>query len=172
MELFEFKKIKIYVEGFDKIFVKDFIKIIFPQVPFSKKELDSIVVDIGGYTNLPNFVTQFIDNQNAGIKNILLLDADYTKDTEPNNGFLNKCSFIDRLMHESQLKVPYYLFPNHNDDGDLELLLTKCINPENQLLLDCWNALEKCVNDQNGNSYYELPSNKSKIYFYLECLST
>jgi hypothetical protein len=170
MELLDFKKIKFFVEGLDKIFIKDFIKIVFSSISFSKNDLDNIVFDIGGYTHLPKYVPKFLENQNQGIKNIIIFDADYKEDMEPNNGFQNKSQFIEKIMMDNHLSLTYFLLPNNRDDGDLESLLSRSINPKNQLLLDCWDNLENCIKENNENNMFKIPSNKSKIYFYLECL--
>jgi hypothetical protein len=62
-----------------------------------------------------------------------------------------------------------FLFPSNQEgqDGTLETFLESCTNPQHQEILNCWRALENCV---EKHEKYTIPANKSKMYFYLECL--
>lgn len=67
-----------------------------------------------------------------------------------------------------------FLFPNNNDNGDLEVLLENIINTQNQPVMDCWDNYEKslaCVDIpwRNGKPLTN-PARKTKIYAYLEVL--
>jgi hypothetical protein len=72
------------------------------------------------------------------------------------------------------LKVEFdvFLFPNNSDDGDLETLLERSINPANQPILDCWHGYERCLEETRSNlpNPLTLPIRKSKIYSYMQVL--
>ncbi|SFV67866.1 hypothetical protein MNB_SV-3-1335 [hydrothermal vent metagenome] len=54
-------------------------------------------------------------------------------------------------------QVPFYIFPNHQDDGDLETLLLSHIDEENKVI-KCFDTYAACV-----GKYID---NKAKLYAY------
>ncbi|MCY7358318.1 MAG: hypothetical protein LH609_12840, partial [Rudanella sp.] len=75
----------------------------------------------------------------------------------------------------------YFLLPYNGEhpeglrnNGDLETLLQEIICPDNQVILDCWEAYESCLLDKPSkmtvSGKFTLPARKTKIYAYLEAL--
>ena len=54
-------------------------------------------------------------------------------------------------------QVPFYIFPNHQDNGDLETLLLSHIDGENEII-KCFDTYKTCVNKDIDN--------KAKLYAY------
>jgi hypothetical protein len=83
---------------------------------------------------------------------------------------------ITEAIHAQRPNLPVqfdiFLLPNHHDNGDLETLLERIVNPENQPLLDCWNTYEHCILAQQERipRALSVPIRKSKIYSYMEIL--
>jgi hypothetical protein len=70
-------------------------------------------------------------------------------------------SFTHRYHEMKELTkdndVPFYIFPNHKDNGDLETLLLSHIDDENKIL-KCFDKYKKCVQRDIDN--------KAKLYAY------
>lgn len=94
---------------------------------------------------------------------VAILDADT---------FIENQAFID--VHSRALGFSYFLLPNHGADGDLETLLQEIISPDNQVIFDCWEAYESCLQGKETEATptgtFTLPARKTKIYAYLEAL--
>jgi hypothetical protein len=99
-----------------------------------------------------------------GGNNIVIIDADFPA---TNGGYNQRCEEIYAFRVEQNLLFDFFLLPNHKDDGDLEILLEKCINEKNRTVLDCWESYEECLDKKGG---YTLPARKSKMYGYVEAL--
>ena len=101
---------------------------------------------------------------------LIIFDADNYKDDE---AALNKLRKTFNFHH--------FLFPyngQHPDmernNGDLETLLQEIICPDNQIIFDCWQAYESCLDGQvtqtTQSGRFTLPARKTKISAYLEAL--
>ena len=70
-------------------------------------------------------------------------------------------SFTDRKQEMEALteinQVPFYIFPNHKDNGDLETLLLSHISQENKII-KCFEAYKECIEKDIDN--------KAKLYAY------
>ncbi|MBC7747088.1 MAG: hypothetical protein H7Z76_00665 [Methylotenera sp.] len=155
---------KIFVEGeADLKFIKDFVKI-----QFNQELLKNDVIILGGWTGIIKEKDKFIinsgPNNDEGI-NLVILDAD----DETNLGGFEKRK-AELLAFKKELKIEFelFLFPINNQNGDLEMLLSRIINPENQEIFDCWNGFERCISSLKKE--YTVPARKTKIYAYLEVL--
>ena len=78
------------------------------------------------------------------------------------------------LAHSQTHSFRFFLLPNNKADGDLETLLHNLIHPENQVIFDCWENYEQCLQGQQttatDSGEFTLPARKTKIYAYLEAL--
>ena len=94
---------------------------------------------------------------------IVIVDADHY----PDNHLLFS-------SHSQTHGFDFFLLPNNAVDGDLETLLQTIIRPENQVIFDCWQAYESCLNGKETalteTGLFTLPARKTKIYAYLEAL--
>ena len=157
-------KFKIFVEGdADVKFISDFVLNRF-NTTLTKKD----IVKLGGWTGIPKEVEQFIinsgPNNDEGI-NLVILDAD---DEHNLGGFEKRKAEIEAIKTELNIQFELFLFPNNNDNGDLETLLSSIINTNNKDIFDCWNGFEHCISSLQKN--YTIPARKTKIYAYMEVL--
>ncbi len=104
-------------------------------------------------------------NSDNGGKNILIFDAD--------NNYDDKMKKLIDWKKLHNLEFDIFLFPNNQDNGDLESLLENIIAPKNQPIFDCWSQYEKCLNSkriEGRTTPLTTPAKKTKIYGYLEAL--
>ncbi|MCB4784550.1 MAG: hypothetical protein LGB69_08210, partial [Sulfurovum sp.] len=66
---------------------------------------------------------------------------------------------MERLTETNQ--VPFYIFPNHQDNGDLETLLLSHIEKDNKII-ECFDEYKKCINEAIKKEI----NNKAKLYAY------
>ena len=154
--------VKLFIEGVaDRKFLQDVV------LNFFKKKLDTKAdfVELGGYTNIDNADVLFQSNSDSGGTNLLFLDTDYPN---TNGGFEKR--FRETIAKKAELNIDFelFLFPNQHDDGDLEVLLERIINPAHQDIFDCWADYEGCLSARARN--YTVPARKTKIYGYMEAL--
>lgn len=147
--------VSIFVEGIaDEKFIEDLFKSIDPLN--NTKEI--IVTD--GYTNLKKFENKISFTNDLGGKNYIIFDADQNKS--------EKIFEINRIENLLNCSIKYFFLPNNEDPGDFEDLLKQIINPEHQIIIDCFDRYQTCL---NSNDYdYTLPSKKALIYAYCEAI--
>ncbi len=154
----------ILVEGVaDEVFMKAYIK---------KIGLEEGLVTIkscDGYTNIKKqaFINELKKNSDNGGKNLVVFDAD--------DDCQSRRKELTEIKGEIKVDFNLFLFPNDSDQGALENLLEKIINPDNQCILDCWNNYEKelsqCIIPWKNPQTPTTPAYKTKIYGYLEALT-
>ena len=108
---------KIFIEAEDRTkpeynFLKTFVNLHFPT-----KDVDFTC--IGGIGNLFNETNknQISQAQEVGEQVLILIDADTIA---KGYGFAKRKADIDNDMQMLKLSVPYFIYPNHKDDGDVE----------------------------------------------------
>ena len=159
---------KIFIEAKKKEtteyhFIKTILDVFFP-----KKKVDFIFMD--GIGNLYNetILNQMRLAQDNGEQIILLTDAD-TK--EKGVGFAKRKVEIDNSMNAHSLSFPYFIYPNNQDDGDIENLMESTARRNlHPTFFDCFEDYEKCVSgakDTNGNPLYNTPNLKGKLHTYI-----
>lgn len=164
-----------WVEGTaDQKFLADVLKHWF-NLSCSKKyiyrdEANQIVVKIQNLGGKNKFLADeisslFAQNNLQGIKNVVILDADR---------FEVQCEHVENMKIELGIPFPYYLLPDHQNDGELENLLESIIHTQNKNIFECWDSYEACLkqhdNPTRPGNKYTIPAKKSKIYSYLEVL--
>ena len=107
---------KIFIEAEDKTtpeynFLKAFIDMHFPT-----KDIDFIC--IGGIGNLFNEtnINQISQAQAVGEQVLILIDADTVA---KGYGFAKRKADIDNKLQILKLSVPYFIYPNNTDDGEV-----------------------------------------------------
>jgi hypothetical protein len=164
----------ILVEGeADAKFIKDFVR-----QRFSTELLDKHLIRCSGSGNLKK--QQFEQYALQGSTSLIIFDADSQKQRTT---YAQTRARIEQEMTELQsliavnrptveLWFEIFLLPNNEDEGDLETLLERIINPANQPILDCWQSYEQCLGKipRDGMVSLTLPARKSKIYSYVEVL--
>ncbi len=157
------KKVQIFVEGIaDAKFLKDFVAYTYKiNLTIGKNGSESANPDIlilDGKDKIPKVANLFKENEINEILSVIIFDADDFSVENP--------KFI---QYQTTYPIDYFLLPNNQDDGDLETLLQQIINPEHQVIFDCWNGYEECLRSYNDKNY-TTPARKTKIYAYLEAL--
>lgn len=177
------KKFNIFVEGLaDRKFLHDYIEKEFGtslNADFNReggiKKLDCIV-STGGWTKLKSedtegstFRNKMKENTSNNIVNLVVFDADSLTN---NGGFSVRKKEIEEWKTKYELNFQLFLFPNNQDDGELENLLENIINPQNAPVFDCWHKFEDCLPTKTTctKNPLTIPAKKSKIYAYMEVL--
>ena len=164
------EKFLIIVEGeADKKFFENYYHHLFHE----KAPAGSIIHpgkddDTGGYQKLrkEDAINAMKQNTDAGGKNLVIFDAD--EDCEARRKELLA------IREEFGVEFELFLLPNNKDAGELEDMLEKIINPNNQPVMDCWTTyegeLEKVRIPTKTPPTLTIPAKKTKIYAYLETL--
>lgn len=116
-----------------------------------------------------NLLQKLKDNEDNGVKNVIIFDADYSGIQE-SGGYKNRREYIEGELKKAEIQNYFlFLFPNNNDDGDFELLLENIINQEHNLVLKCFKNYEDCLK-KSANYTYQIPSQKAKMYAYVNAI--
>lgn len=138
-------------------FVRHMAKLVYAG---DSKEIE--IVGTGGYTNLKKFAVQMQRNTDAGIKNLVIFDADF-----PHTGGFEKRNLkLLNLKEKEKVDFELFLFPNNQDDGTFEHLLEHLATEEHKGLLECFEGYESCIRGRN-NPKYVSPDQKAKMYAYV-----
>lgn len=135
---------------------------------FPTKDIDFTC--IGGIGNLFNEanINQMAIAQADGKQVLILIDADtVTK----GYGFAKRKTSIEEEMQKSNLSIPYFIYPNHHDYGEVETLMESAARRDlHQIFFDCFEDYEKCVSgvkDALGQPLYNTPNLKGKLHTYI-----
>ncbi|MDW3558091.1 DUF3226 domain-containing protein [Helicobacter pylori] len=157
------KEILIFVEGpSDKVFLEVYLYFLedFPIKNFK-------VQNIKGKDNLSKRLLE-IEKYD---KTLIIFDADIKKESQESDaGFDNKLKHIHEKFQEKGIDFPkeqIFLFPNNQDDGDLETLLLKMAKHDK--FLKCFEGYLECI---KSKEHYKPIKNirKNMLYAYLEAL--
>lgn len=171
----------ILTEGIaDIIFLRDYLTFLNPQLEIvepSRKEkgkviklkADNQIITIrftDGYTNIQNqksTIEQFEDKMN---KILVIQDAD--DNSKNHGGYKNRIEYLNSIKDAENIKFETFLFPNNNDDGDLETLLLRIVEPQkfNSININYKNYAQ--LEGKLGYGYEkELLEDKSIVFNYL-----
>ncbi|GAA7373226.1 hypothetical protein HpCK89_00760 [Helicobacter pylori] len=151
------KEMLIFVEGSsDRFFLEVYLLYLYFQEKFPIKNFK--VQNVDGKGNLSKRLLE-IEKYD---KTLIIFDTD--KDHESNKKEILKIvSKTKQIISEEQI----FLFPNNQDDGDLETLLLEIANHKE--FINCFESYLNCIKKQE---HYKPIKNirKSKWYAYLEVL--
>ncbi|GAA6834098.1 hypothetical protein AOH203_00410 [Helicobacter pylori] len=139
------KEILIFVEGSsDRFFLEVYLLYLYFQEKFPIK----------------NFKVQNVDGKNNLSKRLLEADKDYESNKKE---ILKIVSKTKQIISEEQI----FLFPNNQDDGDLETLLLEIAKHEK--FINCFESYLDCIKKKE---HYKPIKNirKNMLYAYLEVL--
>lgn len=113
-------------------------------------------------------VNQISLAQESGEQVIVLADADtITK----GYGYAKRKAEIDNGMAAHALSFSYFLYPDNQNDGDVEVLMEKAARHDlHSKFFDCFEDYEKCVSgvkDESGEQKYNVPDLKGKLHTYM-----
>ncbi|WQZ33121.1 hypothetical protein E5P94_01935 [Helicobacter pylori] len=162
------KKILIYTEGkSDKNFLGRYLN-------FLKCEDRFDIFDIEGKDKLISGeflekIDKILKNKHQTYKQVyIIFDADKKESQESDAGFDNKLEHICEKLKEKGIDFPreqIFLFPNNQDDGDLETLLLEIANHKE--FINCFKSYLDCIEKKE---HYKPIKNirKNMLYAYLE----
>lgn len=140
------KKILIYTEGkSDRNFLGWYLS-------FLKYKDHFDIFDIEGKDKLISDeflqkIDKILNNKHQTYKQVcVIFDADKKESQESDAGFDNKLKHICERFKEKGINFPreqIFLFPNNQDDGDLETLLLKIAKHDK--LIKCFEKYLKCI---------------------------
>lgn len=153
------KEILIFVEGpSDRFFLEVYLLYLYFQERFPIKNFK--VQNVDGKDNLSKRLLE-IEKYD---KTLIIFDAD--KDYESNKKeILKVVSKTKQTISEEQI----FLFPNNQDDGDLETLLLEIA--KHKEFINCFEGYLDCINIKKTEHCKPIKNiRKNKLYAYLEAL--
>ncbi|WQU33816.1 hypothetical protein KVD42_01900 [Helicobacter pylori] len=168
------KKTLIYTEGeSDKKFLSWCLDVWKNEDYFDQAHFDIIHVESKDKLFSDEFckrIENILKNKNQEYRQVcIIFDADIKKENQERDaGFDNKLKHIREKFKEKGTDFPkeqIFLFPNNQDDGDLETLLLEIAKHDE--FLKCFEGYLECI---KSKEHYKPIKNirKSKWYAYLE----
>ena len=135
----------IIVEGLtDKALIKNILS-------HKTENVDFKFLGLNGIESVKSMLNKLNKHDLSENKYFAIVDAD--------SSFKTRNEEMTALTQTNQ--VPFYIFPNHKNDGDLETLLLSDINEDNQII-KCFDEYKVCVNKAVAKNI----DNKAKLYAY------
>jgi len=174
------KRYMIFVEGkADACFIRDYFKFLFSDYKISndgikEKELRNSenifkIVVVGGCNKIKNDLKVRIEEIKDFKYNLLVIqDADSLAKDKKNGGVQQRRIYLDSIEEELKVNFDTFLFPNNEDDGDLETLLLRIVKEEQfQKTTDCYKNWTECLKNISPIQFIdELLENKNIVYNY------
>ena len=156
---------RIFIESKnDKTQEFNFIQAYLKHLGIALDKVDFVHED--GKDNIRLDRNKFLEAQTENKNNIILFDADKNSST--------KVMLDDFLVKNPDIQANYFLFPNNEEDGDVETLLDHILHKEKfQGFFGCFNDYEMCIKgqkDETGNTLYSTPNLKGKLYTFFTSL--
>ncbi len=123
----------------------------------------------GGYHRIVDKKTTIEEHVDFGYKILVIQDADNNKKDTKAGGLDLRLKYLEKIKNEHNIDFEIFLFPNHQDDGDLETLLLRITqndkyNPFDNCHTGYINCLEKILKIQTIKDFRK---EKNYIYTYL-----
>ncbi|PDX30512.1 DUF3226 domain-containing protein [Helicobacter pylori] len=157
------KEILIFVEGpSDKVFLEVYLYFL-EDLPIKNFKVQNI-------KGKDNLFKRLLEIEKYD-KTLIVFDADIKEESQESDaGFNNKLKHIREKFKEKGIDFPkeqIFLFPNNQDDGDLETLLLKIAKHDE--FLKCFEGYLECI---KSKEHYKPIKNirKNMLYAYLEAL--
>lgn len=153
---------KIFIEAESKktseyYFLEAIIRKFFPAIKVQ-------FIFMKGVDNLFNqpILNEIKKSKIEGSQILVLVDAD---SEEKKWGYKRRKDWIEGGMKEHDVSFPYFIYPNNQNDGLVEMLMeAAALYAPNKVFFDCYTDYETCLK----NSKYNIPSLKGKVYAYAE----
>lgn len=125
---------------------------------------------MNGIGNLYNetILNQIKLAQEIGEQVVVLADADTV---DKGAGYEKRKAEIENGMATHNVLFQYFLYPNNQNDGDVEELMEDAAQRDlHSTFFDCFEDYEKCVSaakDESGKLKYNVPNLKAKLHTYM-----
>lgn len=132
-----------------------------------------LVLATKGWTELDKSEVAFRQAQDSGGQNLVVFDADYDLANYPEGGQVKRAAAIRLAVSAFAQRFVVFLFPQPEQDGDLETLLLQLTQPAHQRVMTCYDAYELCLRqfvNADGQPCYDAPSKKRRIYDYVNVM--
>lgn len=160
----------IYCEGeIDQLFIAHFIEIYYAVKKQDSRDKNRfiyllenskhiILERINGCDNLRSntkHTNDMKENTEVGGVNIVIYDADFPENSPSekqgtgNNGIAACRDKLDAIKRERQVEFDYHIWPDNENDGELENLLIQLIPQGYQFLFQCFKDYNDCLS-QSG----------------------
>lgn len=156
---------RIFIESKnDKTQEFNFLQAYLKYLGIAEDKVDFVHED--GKDNIRLDKNKFLEAQMENKNNIILFDADKDGTTK---------AMLDKFLADNQdIQAVYFLFPNNEDDGNVETLLDKILLKDKfKGFFGCFNDYETCIKGQkndDGNPLYSTPNLKGKLYTFFTSL--
>jgi hypothetical protein len=167
----------VLVEGVaDLIFFRDYFifldsnlklitKKIKKELTLESQEKKICIRAIGGYTEVQNEISTIKYSKDKGEMVFVIQDADNPQ--KENGGIHNRNRYLNKIKEENDIQFETFLFPNHQDDGDLETLLLQIKKEEKyNPSQGCYQAYIECTKNIHSQWSNELEEDKSLVFNY------
>lgn len=159
---------KIFIEAEKKETPEyNFIKTILVKF-FHGKEYE--IITIGGVEKLfeETNLNKIKEANIEGSQVLVLVDADTVK---KGWGYGGRKDWIEDKMKEYKVSFQYFIYPNNQADGDVEVLMESSARKDlHKTFFDCFDKYEMCVSgeiDESGKPKYNTPNLKGKLHTYM-----
>lgn len=135
---------------------------------FPEKEVMYIPMDGIGNLFTEPILNQIALAQDSGEQVMVFTDADTLS---KGWGYDKRKKDIEKGMLDNRVSFSYFIYPNNQDDGDVEVLMEKTARRDiHHVFFDCFEDYEKCVSglkDESGQPIYHTPDLKGKLHTYM-----
>jgi len=172
------EKFLILVEGkADAPFIRDYLIFLNSNLTISlnnqkNKELSNddlfIKIIVTGGKNISNAIKKKMqEHHDSNYKIIIIQDADNPQKDPISGGKELRLKYFEKIKNELKFDFKIFLFPNNENEGDLEKLLLKIINKNKfKKAFDCYKQYVDCSKEFCDIDCSELLEDKRLIFNY------
>lgn len=124
------------------------------------------IIDVGGCSKLTKrlHLENLKDNTEKKGTNLVVFDADVTG--RGNNSFRSANQKLENIKTNNEVFFDHYLWPNNENDGEIEDILRKIIVSEREIIMKCIEGHQECLKS-TGFKDLRQSSEKDMIRFYI-----
>jgi hypothetical protein len=104
------------------------------------------------------------DYTSQGYQCLAILDTDTTEKNAKTGGYKQRKEWLVSIITTNNLSFNFFLLPNNQDDGDLEVLLRGALPPEQQGIINCIEQFNNCLEKHKQFPDFKQEQNKDLLY--------
>lgn len=160
---------KIFIEAKDKKTPEcHFLRTLIDEFFVHKNEVEFIFMDGIGNLFSEAIMNQISQAQITDEQVIVFADADTVV---KGYGYKKRKEEIENGMSIHKISFPFFIYPNNNEDGDVETLMENAARRDkHDAFFDCFEDYERCVSgikDDSKQPLYNVPNLKGKLHTYM-----